>query len=346
MLPDDAQNHQLPSSLVAEVFGEVNAKRTGGTVEVNATVLTVPSIEDEEGYQTGVALDGSASMRNSYGVSMRGNIPSDVIKEYVKKGWIKKKLVDGKERTVLASEAESDAVERGILSRCENAIEPIARQFVESLASGLDDDGGTTLIYWACGKAGDKIEVVGDIAAEECESLKVGGPSKGFGNGTMLVPAISYFEKRFADAPKGIYVFITDGELDDFDQVKAYTRDLAHRIHRGERHPIKFVLIGLGDDLNADQLEELDDLDTGVPVDIWDHKIASEMRQLEEIFAEIVDENEIVFPPSTIHDQFGNLVKDFPLGVPALIEFEISAESEFFEIRCQGEAIRQGLTMG
>ena len=81
MLPDDAQNHQLPSSLVAEVFGEVNAKRTGDTVEVNATVLTVPSIEDDEGYQTGVALDGSASMRNSYGVSMRGNIPSDVIRE-------------------------------------------------------------------------------------------------------------------------------------------------------------------------------------------------------------------------------------------------------------------------
>ena len=38
-------------------------------------------------------------------------------------------------------------------------------------------------------------------------------------------------------------------------------------------------------------MEELDDLDTGTEVDLWDHKLAAEMRVLQEIFAEVVDKN-------------------------------------------------------
>lgn len=345
MLPNDSQNRQLPSSIVSEVFGEVNVKRIDSVVEVIATILTVPDVNDGLGYQTGVALDGSASMKNGYGLSMRGKIPPEVVSEYVEKGWIKRSIVDGKKRTSLAAVAEADAIKRGILTRSENSVEPIARQFLESLASGLDDDGGTTLIYWASGRDGNQIEVVGDITAEECPTLEIAGPSIGFGNNTYLIPAIEYFDKRFDDAPNGIYVFITDGEIGDFQQVKEYTKDLAHRVHSGERHPIKLVLIGLGEDLNHEQLEELDDFDPGVPVDIWDHKIASEMRQLEEIFAEIVDENEIVFPPSKILDQNGNVVKSYDNGVPALLSFEIDAESEYFEIHCRGEVIRQVLRL-
>jgi len=34
---------------------------------------------------------------------------------------------------------------------------------------------------------------------------------------------------------------------------------------------------------------ELDDLDSGVDVDLWDHKLAAEMRVLQEIFAEVVE---------------------------------------------------------
>jgi hypothetical protein len=40
------------------------------------------------------------------------------------------------------------------------------------------------------------------------------------------------------------------------------------------------VLIGVGRDVSEYQMRELDDLDTGTDIDLWDHKIASEMRVL------------------------------------------------------------------
>ena len=50
---------------VAEPFGEVNVyPGTGGKVRVVATILMEPR---REGAQTGIAIDGSGSMRKLYG---------------------------------------------------------------------------------------------------------------------------------------------------------------------------------------------------------------------------------------------------------------------------------------
>ena len=54
---------------VVEPFGEVNVyPAAGGKVRVVATVLMEP---DREGTQTGIALDGSGSMAEAYGVGHR-----------------------------------------------------------------------------------------------------------------------------------------------------------------------------------------------------------------------------------------------------------------------------------
>src|SRR6185503_16982016 len=107
----------------------------------------------------------------------------------------------------------------------------------------------------------------------------------------QLLPAVRYFVERFKDAPWGFYVFITDGELHDLEAVKDYSRRLAKEVASKSRRPLKFVLIGVGPNINERQMEELDDLDTGTDVDLWDHKLAAEMRHLQEIFAEVVDKN-------------------------------------------------------
>jgi hypothetical protein len=103
------------------------------------------------------------------------------------------------------------------------------------------------------------------------------------------LPAAKYFVERFKDAPWGFYVFITDGELHDLEEVKHYSRQLAKEVAARRRNPVKFVLIGIGSNVNEQQMEELDDLDTGTEIDLWDHKLAAEMRVLQEIFAEVVD---------------------------------------------------------
>jgi hypothetical protein len=211
------------------------------------------------------------------------------------------------------------------------------------LAERLDADGGTTVIYWACG-SGREFEVVGDFTAEQCRSAAFRGPSHaGFGKATFLAPAVRYFVDRFEDAKNGMYVFITDGRIDDLDDVKRLSMELCQQIAAGRRNRLKFVLIGVGRQVDEGQMTELDDLDSGTDVDLWDHKIAREMRQLAEIFAEVVDERQIVAPVGKLVDSSGNVIRAMSDGVPARLEFEIGSEHGWFELVVGEHRIRQAL---
>ena len=92
-------------------------------------------------------------------------------------------------------------------------------------------------------------------------------------------------------------------------------------------------------------MEELDDLDTGTEIDLWDHKIAVEMRMLQEIFAEVVEKNARVSDHGRILDPSGRVVKDYSdAGVPAFLEFEMPAGAEYFTLDVNGNKINQGLS--
>jgi hypothetical protein len=137
----------------------------------------------------------------------------------------------------------------------------------------------------------------------------------------------------------GIYIFITDGRITDLDAVCSKTVEYATEIARGGRNSLKFVLIGVGSDLDVEQFEALDDLEA--PLDLWDYKLANELRDLAEIFSEVVDENEILLPPSEIFDDAGQLALALPHGVPARCKVYLPATCRFFELRSKGERIRQ-----
>jgi hypothetical protein len=295
---------------VVEPFGEVNVHPTaGGKTRVTATILMEPH---KEGAQTGVALDGSGSMAKLYGVG-------------------------GEEPGFLASLFGAKKEEH-------NEVTPVAQKVCAYLARKIDADGGTTCIYWAVGPHGSRIEVVGDLTADQAEK-HVFGPPREFGTGTQLLPAVKYFVERFTDAPWGIYVFITDGELHDLGPVKEYSTELARAVQAKKRNPLKFVLIGIGQQINEQQMEELDDLDTGTEVDLWDHKIAAEMRLLQEIFAEVVDKNARVSDHGRILDPTGRVVKDYSdTGVPAFLDFDMPAGADYFTLDVNGSKIHQGLS--
>jgi hypothetical protein len=291
-----------------EPFGEVNVyPQANGTVRVVATILMEPR---REGTQTGIALDGSGSMSALYAVENAGFFAS------------------------LFGSAKPPM----------NEITPVAQKICAYLARKLDADGGTTCIYWATGPAGSQIEVIGDLTADQADTHFFGEP-KTFGTGTQLLPAVQYFVERFKDAPWGFYVFITDGELHDLDAVKAFSTRLAKDIAAGRRKPLKFVLIGVGDSINEGQMEELDDLDTGTEIDLWDHKIAAHMRILQEMFAEVVDKNARVSETGKILGTSDKVIKNYSdTGVPALLEFELPAGSTYFVLEIEGQRIRQDLT--
>ena len=340
--PTFFRNQQLPSDIVAQEFGEVNVRKTDSAIEVTFTILMEPQGEAAEGWQTGIALDGSSSMKDWYGRRLEGKVPPELTDVYQKKGWIRVRMEDGQQVHVFQREAYEDAIQKGHLKSTENIVRPLAQKFTTYLAENLDADGGTTLVYWACGRNGEEVEVLGDFTSEECQNLEVKGPTKTtFGNGTHLLPAMKYFVDRFADAKRGMYVFVTDGRLDDLARVKQHTIALAKEIAAGKRNPIKCVLIGVGNEIDQSQMEELDDLETGTDVDIWDHKIAEEMQAVVQIFAEVVDENQIVAPTANIYDSAGKVVKQFTDGLPAKVAIVLPKNSEFFELEAGGQKIRQ-----
>jgi hypothetical protein len=344
--PRAVKSHQLPSDIVCKEFGEVDIRRLSDRTEVFFTILMEPQGVEAEGWQTGLALDASASMIGAYGISVtagpKGDVPIKLLLKYSIKGWANIVKQDGRDVVIYTDAAVEDALERGYMRRTENEVESLAREMTAYLASSLDADGGTTVIYWACGQSGNEFEECGDFTAEQCKTIMLGGPQKTtFGNGTHLLPAMKYFVDRFKDAKRGMYIFITDGKLDDLDEVKRYTEKLAKSIAAGEHNFVKCVLIGVGSEIDEDQMEELDDLETGTNVDIWDHKIAKEMRSLIEIFAEVVSENQIVAPSAKIYDESGNVAQQFSDGLPAKVMFTLPVESNSFELEVAGRRIMQ-----
>jgi hypothetical protein len=294
---------------VVEPFGEVNVyPAANGKTRVVVTILMQPH---KEGAQTGIALDGSGSMSQLYGVGESGGLLASLF---------------------------------GRAKSTSNTITPVAQKLCAYLARKIDADGGTTCIYWAVGPGGSQVQVIGDLKAEEAERHFF-GPPKDFGTGTQLLPAVRYFVERFRDAPWGFYVFITDGELHDLAEVKSYSTQLARDIAARRRNPLKFVLIGIGHNVNEQQMEELDDLDTGTSIDLWDHKLAAEMRVLEEVFAEVVDRNARLADHGRILDPQGRVVKDYSdTGLSAYLEFEMPAGAEYFTLEVNGNRIHQGLS--
>lgn len=338
-----AQDYTISSSHTAKEFGKVYVRKTKDKLQVQFTILMEPEGQQAEGWQTGVALDASSSMTTAYGRELTGELPPAVTKEYEKKGWIRHQEEDNQRFRVFEKAAVTDALNKGYFKYTENVVEPIARKFVAYLASRLDVDGGTTLIYWA-GEDGSKYEVVGDIRAEECETLLVSGPKTfRLGVRTLLRPALEYFVTRFVEAPRGMYIFITDGRIDDLDAVKRYTIQLAKEIQASQRNLVKCILIGVGPEVDERQMIELDDLDTGTEVDIWDHKIATDMRELVEIFAELVDENQMVAPLASVYDSNGQLVKRFADGLPAKVVLELPVTAQWFELEVMEKRFRQTL---
>src|SRR2546427_11895695 len=107
-----------------EPFGEVNVypASSGGT-RVVATILMEPH---REGAQTGIALDGSGSMKKLYGVDPGGGVVSSIFKK----------------------------------TTVQNELAPVAQQICAYLARKIDSDGGTTAIYWATGTEGSQIEQI------------------------------------------------------------------------------------------------------------------------------------------------------------------------------------------
>lgn len=336
-------NYQIPNNLLNAAFGELNLTRHEDHISALVTILMEPV---KEGSQTGVAIDGSDSMQGAFGQTWRYTESFDqaVVDRLVREGKGEMVTSDGQSYFQTKREGFAEMQRLGIVVKSTNEIESISREVVPYLAEKIDADGGTTAIYWACGVQGDQIEMLGDLRAEEARTANYAGPAD-WGKTTRLLPAVKYFVERFADADWGFYVFITDGRLDDLAAVKEYTADLAKRIDAGQAKPVKCVLIGVGQDVDEQQMTELDDLpdELDLAVDIWDHKVASTMRGLRDIFAEVVDENAFIAPSGRVLTDTGEVAANYADGLPGVLKFKLPLSAKGFVVEVAGNRIEQKL---
>ncbi len=326
-------------------LGNVNIRKRGDVFHIQFSMLGQPQRHLSRAWKTGLALDASASMKVEYGRRVLGSIPYKFYSDYQNKGWVSNENRDGQRVKTLQRTAVTDAFNRGLIRLSPNTLDFIAPELLTYLAGSMDFDGSTTLVYWGGGSGGE-IEVVGDIRANEAATLNIDGPERMmFGDKSMLLPAVRFFADKFADAPLGMFVFVTDGRIDDIQEVKRYTTQLAREIAADKRPLLKFILVGIGEQINQYEgtLKLLNSHDTETYVNMWDYMTVSDLQDVLKIFAEVVRDSQIVAAQGTVYDAQGQKVKSYPRGLPNRIGFTLPASSPWFELEIPNQRIRQNI---
>jgi len=277
---------------------------------VRATLLHDPTVE---GLDMAIYMDGSGSMEEEYKYKRKG-------------GWLAWLFGKPVEQT--------------------NQVEPQVQWMLEYLAT-KDRNGLLRVAYWACGDGGRSIEPVGDLQGVEVKQYKFPGPRQ-MGTGTYLQPAmedyVEYLKREIPNgARRGCAVFVTDGVLHDADAVKSFSGKVARQIASGNLPRMNFILVGVGDQVDEEQMEEICHVEYRGVGHLWCHRIAEEIGQMAELVAVLVDETMTVAAGGTIYDDRGTVLKVYESRLPAVLEFPIPEGAKSFTLEVNGQRYTQPL---
>ena len=290
-----------------ERLASVNLIEKDGHYEAEVCFMPDPDSLISEGVSRAFfALDGSKSMKGSYGSDLFSTIP--------------------------------------------NVVEPLAQGLGKDLAGYFSEP--ISLLYWAVGVGGQEIEEIGDIAQEQFDSLDIGGPSKRWGTGTKLMPALKYVTEYGAKGSTfALGVFFTDGFIEDEKEVREYCYSFGEKlVGEGAADWFKLVIIGVGEEVDREQLIRLDDMFEGTPlegkIDLWSSGVYSDWREVWHARGVLFGEsnNQTIPGSARVVDDQGNELARYPDNVPGKIRFDVPADAAEFVIKLQGDVeIRQPL---
>jgi hypothetical protein len=302
-------SHERP----VEPFSDLHVE--GGMVR--ATLLHDPTVE---GLDMAIYMDGSYSMKEEYTPQTR------IVGSFFQKlfGTARKEILP-------------------------NQVEPQVQWMLEYLAS-KDRNGLLRVGYWACGKAGNSVEIVGELDGTKVKSYQFPGP-KQMGESTRLAPAmkdyLQYLKAQAqAGARRGCAVFVTDGQIHDAEEVKELSAQVARSIAQGRLPRTNFILVGVGSEVDEEQMEDICHEEFPGVGHLWCHRIAAEITQVAELVAVLVDETMTVAAGGTIYDDKGGVLKVYEGRLPAVLEFEIPAGTPAFTLEVNGQRYRQPLPSG
>jgi hypothetical protein len=237
---------------------------------------------------------------------------------------------------------------RGILAKLgpvKNQVEPQMRWMLEYLAT-KDRNGVLRTVYWATGD-GSELEIIGDLTGEQAKDYKFPGP-RFYGKGTVMLPAlrdyIAYIRTEMNNgARRGLAVIITDSQIHDAADVTAYTEQVAKEIVAGRLPPLNFVLVGVGEQVDEEQMEEIGHEPYPGVGHLWCHRVADRMEEMAELVAVLVDETMTVGAGGTIYDDKGKVLKVYEARLPAVLEFDVPAGCRSFTLEVAGQKFTQPL---
>jgi len=237
---------------------------------------------------------------------------------------------------------------RGILAKIggvRNQVEPQMRWMLEYLAT-KDRDGVLRVAYWATGD-GAQIEVVGDLAGAQAQTYKFPGPQY-YGKGTVMLPVLRDYVAHIRQevnkgARRGLAVIITDSQIHDPADVQAYSVQVAKEVAAGRLPRLNFVLVGVGDQIDEEQMEEICHEEYPGVGHLWCHRVAERMEEMAELVAVLVDETMTVAAGGTIYDDKGNVLKVYESRLPAMLEFRAPEGCTSFTLEVAGQRFTQPL---
>ncbi|NTX15689.1 VWA domain-containing protein [Myxococcus sp. CA051A] len=227
-----------------------------------------------------------------------------------------------------------------------NQVEPQVQWMLEYLAT-KDRNGMLRVAYWASGASGKDVEVVGELKGVDVKQYRFPGAKK-LGSHTFLAPALKDYVRYLKEqvpqgARRGCAVIVTDGQLHDADEVEAFSAKVAKDIAAGRLPRLNFVLVGVGDAIDEEQLEKIAHMEYPGVGHLWCHRIAKEINQVAELVAVLVDENMTVAAGGTIYDDKGKVLKTYEGRLPAVLEFDVPEGAESFTLEVNGQRFTQPL---
>jgi len=280
--------------------------------KVRAVLLHDPTIE---GLDVAIYMDASGSMQEEY----KYNTPPRSFLEWIRGAPLKDPA---------------------------NQVEPQVQWMLEYLAT-KDRNGMLRVAYWASGASGRDVEVVGELKGVDVKQYKFPGAKK-LGNHTFLAPALKDYVRYLKEqvpngARRGCAVIVTDGRLHDAEEVEQFSAQVAKEIAAGKLPRLNFVLVGVGDGIDEEQLEKIAHTEYPGVGHLWCHRIAKEITQVAELVAVLVDENMTVAAGGTLYDDKGKVLKTYEGRLPAVLEFEVPEGAESFTLEVNGQRYTQPL---
>ena len=342
-IPEGESVISVPSNLLSGVFSSVTYFKCNQEVEVIIRFLFPPADE----WNTVVAIDYGESMQSLFGKTLTGDIPLEIQERYHLRNLVFDEKREGGLVRFYQPEAYEDAIANGYLKWTKNEIDPETRKVIEFLSTQIDSRELCNLMFWGCEKGLGWVDL-GEISPEDLNENPISGPETStFGRDPKLLPLVQYLVTKFLDVPRTLVVILTDGNFSDVEEVKDYCITLALLIKAKERNFMRFVLIGIGKEINQNTISELKGMKISPTAELWNYKKADEIEEFGELFQGLLSDEEIVAPHALILDANGKIVKKFEGGLPAKTSFRMPIDSTSFSIQFppKSREIRQSLLL-